>query len=181
MNHDETVKLLAFTQAAYLNFSPQDKEVTVNLWHAMLRDYTFDEAMAGLQVFIKTNESGFAPSVGQLIGCIKKIRRTKQGGELTEMEAWGLVSKAIKNSSYFAKEEYEKLPPLVQKAVGSPSQLREWGLSLSDQVHSVGQSNFMRSYRAVLQREEESAEVNSALKGMKGIAEHTFKALDEAS
>lgn len=177
MNREETLQLLMVTQAAYPNFKPQDKAVTLNIWHMMLEDCPYEVAMAGLQVFIKTDESGFAPSIGQLIGCIKKIQRTQNGEELTEMEAWVLVSQAIKNSGYYATEEFEKLPPLVQKAVGSPAQLREWALSPSDQVHSVGQSNFMRTYRTVLKRENESAVVNSALQG---ITAKTVKALEVA-
>ena len=34
---------------------------------------------------------------------------------MTEQEAWCLVSKAIKNSTYNATEEYEELPHILQR------------------------------------------------------------------
>lgn len=73
---------------------------------------------------------------------------------LNELEAWSLVEKAIRNSIYNSQEEFSKLPPLVQKAVGSPNVLRLWAAdgSYSEQVAS---SNFMRSYRNEAKKQEE--------------------------
>lgn len=34
-----------------------------------------------------------------------------------------------RNSGYHAEEEFARLPELIQKAVSSPGQLREWALS----------------------------------------------------
>lgn len=58
------------------------------------------------------------------------------------------------NSIYNSQEEFSKLPPLVQKAVGSPNVLRLWAAdgSYSEQVAS---SNFMRSYRNEAKKQEE--------------------------
>ena len=53
-------------------------------------------------------------------------------------------------------DEYNKLPPVVQKAVGSPSQLREWGMD-EDFNESVVSSNFMRVYRNELSKQHRDA------------------------
>ena len=74
--------------------------------------------------------------------------------ELTELEAWALVTKAIRNGLYGADEEFAKLPPLVQQAVGQPRCLTEWAM-LGAEDKAVTQSNFMRSYRAVVYRAKE--------------------------
>ena len=58
-----------------------------------------------------------------------------------------LVEKACRNSNYGAREEFDKLPPEIQRFVGSPNQLREWGMMNSDELKTVVASNFMRSYR----------------------------------
>ena len=45
---------------------------------------------AALQIYLRTNNTGFAPSVSQVIGCIYAL---KDNEELTEGEAWALVKK----------------------------------------------------------------------------------------
>ena len=47
-----------------------------------------------------------------------------------------------------AQEEFDNLPPLIQKIVVSPNQLSEWGRCDIEEVNTVIQSNFMRSYKA---------------------------------
>lgn len=78
-----------------------------------------------------------------------------------------MVRKAIANGIYGAETEYSKLPPLVQKAVGDPGQLRAWATSEAESLETVAQSNFMRCYRAELKRSEDNTlrlEVQEQLK-----------------
>jgi hypothetical protein len=152
MTREETIKLLMVIQSAYPNFKPPDKTVAVDTWHTMLRDMDYNVVQMGLRAYITSDTSGFAPSIGQLINT---IYLTQNPQELNEMEAWSLVSKALRNGYYGAVEEFDNLPPLVQKAVGTPDNLRNWSQTDMESVENVIQSNFMRSYRAVVKREEE--------------------------
>lgn len=152
MTRDETIKLLMVIQAAYPNFKPPDKTVAVDTWYTMLRDMDYNVVQMGLRAYITSDTSGFAPSIGQLINT---IYLTQNPQELNEMEAWSLVSKALRNGYYGAVEEFDNLPPLVQKAVGTPDNLRNWSQTNTESVENVIQSNFMRSYRTVVKREEE--------------------------
>lgn len=152
MTRDETIKLLMVIQSAYPNFKPPDKTVAVDTWYTMLKDMDYNVVQMGLRAYITSDTSGFAPSIGQLINTIYTIQNPQ---ELNEMEAWALVSKALRNGYYGAVEEFDKLPPLVQKAVGTPDNLRNWSQTDMESVENVIQSNFMRSYRAVVKREEE--------------------------
>lgn len=144
MERIEVAKLLATIQAYYPQYNPLDKTIAVNAWFDMLKEYPKELIENALRAFISTDTTGFAPSVGQLIGKMNEIQNI---GELNEMEAWTLVSKAIRNSGYHSTEEFEKLPELVQKSVGTPSQLRTWALdqNYNEQVVS---SNFIKCYRA---------------------------------
>ena len=108
--------------------------------------------MAAFKAYITTDTSGFAPSIGQLLDKVHAIQNPQ---ELNEMEAWSLVSKALRNGYYGAVEEFNNLPPLVQKAVGSPDNLRNWSQTDTNSIENVVQSNFMRSYRLVVNRENE--------------------------
>ena len=152
MTRDETIKLLMVIQSAYPNFKPPDKTVAVDTWYTMLKDMDYNVVQMGLRAYITSDTSGFAPSIGQLINTIYTIQNPQ---ELNEMEAWALVSKALRNGYYGAVEEFDNLPPLVQKAVGTPDNLRNWSQTDMESVENVIQSNFMRSYRTVVKREEE--------------------------
>jgi hypothetical protein len=76
---------------------------------------------------------------------------------MVEMEAWGIVLKAIQNSNYRAQELFDAFPLVIKQIVGSPNQLREWAQMESSVVNSVIQSNFMRSYTAKSKAEKEYA------------------------
>ena len=152
MTETEVRKLLAMTQAVYPNYNPPSKEAAVNAWLMCLSEYDNNVVMAAFKAYITTDTSGFAPSIGQLLDKLHAIQNPQ---ELNEMEAWSLVSKALRNGYYGAVEEFNNLPPLVQKAVGSPDNLRNWSQTDSESIENVVQSNFMRSYRLVVNRENE--------------------------
>ena len=105
-----------------------------------------------MKSYVRSDTSGFAPTPGQIIKTIQTIINPQA---LTETEAWLLVSKALRNGYYGAEREFVALPPLVQKAVGSPSQLRNWSQTDLDSIENVVQSNFMRTYRIEVKRAEE--------------------------
>lgn len=150
MTIEDTKRLLAAIDAIYPTFDVENPNATVEAWHWALEEYPVEAVKAALQIYIKSNNTGFAPSVSQLIGCMYK---PKENAELTEGEAWMLVKRAIGDSFYHAEERFEQLPPLVQRAVGNPSMLRQWGQTDSDEVNSVIMSNFQRTYRTLLSKQ----------------------------
>ena len=152
MTETEVRKLLAMTQAVYPNYNPPSREAAVNAWLMCLSEYDNNVVMAAFKAYITTDTSGFAPSIGQLLDKLHAIQNPQ---ELNEMEAWLLVGKALRNGTYGAVEEFNKLPPLVQKAVGSPDNLRNWAQTDSESIENVVQSNFMRTYRTVVNRAKE--------------------------
>ena len=151
MTRDETVNIIRVMVDSYPNYKPNNLSETVDVWHTMLSDYDYNLVSMALKSYILSDTSGFAPAIGQLVA---KMHSITQPQELNEMEAWSLVSKAIRNSIYNAADEYAKLPPIVQKAVGLPSQLMQWAIDDSYN-ESVVSSNFMRCYRIELAREKE--------------------------
>lgn len=153
VTRDETINILMMIQAAYPSFKVPDKTVAVNTWYSLLRDYEYSQVSAALKKYIQTNKSSFAPSIGQIIDEISDIYSEN---EENEMEAWILVQKAIRNSTYHADEEFAKLPEIVQKAVSHPRQLQEWAImeNIDGRAWNVMQSNFMRTYRAEVEKEK---------------------------
>lgn len=164
MTREDVIKLLMMIQAAYPNYKPQDKTVTVNMWHEMLKDYEANAVLASFKAYIGTDQSGFAPSIGQLLGRLKTAYN--EGESMEALEAWSLVSKAIRNGYYGAEAEYAKLPPMVQKAVGSPANIRNWATTDLKSVESVIMSQFISSYKTVQKREDETRDIKEQLKLM---------------
>ena len=152
MNREETKKIIKIICDAYPNYHPQDLSSTITTWSFLLEEYEYNKIAIALKTYITTDASGFAPSVGQLID---KLRTITAPSELTELEAWSKVSKALRNGLYGAEDEFNKLPPLVQKTVGSPSNLRQWAQTDAKSIENVIQSNFLRTYRNILKRDEE--------------------------
>ena len=57
-----------------------------------------------------------------------------------------------------SRADYLSLPPVIQRAVSSASQLCQWAMTDIESL-SVIQSNFMRSYRAALEAERQRAKI----------------------
>ena len=163
MTRDETIELLMMVQAAFPNYKPPDKTVAVNTWFLMLADYPYQQVQMALKAYIATDTSGFAPSIGQIID---KMQMINSHAEQNEMEAWSLVSKALRNGNYKSREEFEKLPDLVKEAVGSPENIHNWAQSDIKSIESVIQSNFIKSYRLVVNRQKEMQKLPKEIKAM---------------
>lgn len=153
MSSEETMKILAIIQATFPTWrvSDADKEFTLKAWHTVLADYPYEQIVYALKAYIKTDTKGFAPSPGQLINML--VSHTKDDTP-DEGMAWTLVHKAIRNGTYHAQEEFEKLPEDVQRAVGCYEQLNIWATDTEFNA-SVVSSNFKRVYRQVLERKKE--------------------------
>ena len=82
MTREDVIKLLMMVQAAHPNYKPPDKTVTVNMWHEMLKECDETSVMMGLKEFIKTDTSGFAPSIGQIISKMETVEKRIQISEL---------------------------------------------------------------------------------------------------
>ena len=162
MTREETVKIIRIMVDSYPNYKPNNISETVDVWQMMLSDYDYNLVAMALKAYILSDTSGFAPSIGQLVDKMKSITSPQ---ELNEMEAWSLVCDALSNCGYNYEEEYAKLPPLVQKAVGLPTQLQTWALTENLNKDVIG-SNFMRCYRIEVERQKEISKMPQNVREM---------------
>lgn len=162
----EAKKIIAVMLVSFPNFKPTDVDSMAETWADMLSEYSYSQVSMALKAYILSDTSGFAPAIGQLV---EKIQTVTQTQELNEMEAWALVSKAIRNGTYNSVEEFSKLPPLVQKSVGLPDQLRIWAMD-ENYNESVVSSQFIKTYRDELKRQQEISRLPS---NMQSIIQNT--------
>lgn len=94
----------------------------------------------------------FPPTIADVKKEMKKLVGTATN-ETTGIDEWNMIRKAVKNSAYCAKEEFDKLPPIAKRFVGSPSQLHDWAISY-DFNADVVRGQFMKQYDELKEREE---------------------------
>lgn len=164
---DETLKIFAVLKANYSNFFKTitriDAEAQVNLWTEMFADDDYTVVGAAVKSYIATNAEGYPPNVGQIKAHIRKLTQPEA---MTEQEAAMRIMKAIQNGYYGAEEEFNKLPPILQRLVGHPSQLRVWSQMKEDEVQTVVASNLMRSYKVVEERQRQTEALPSNIRNM---------------
>lgn len=157
MDKVESTKILAILRIAYPGFykgmSGKDHGDTVFLWATMFKDDAFELVSAAVKTFIASDEKGIPPHIGAIKEAIAKLT---QPDALTEAEAWNIVRGKI--SCYATRADFLALPPVIQRAVGSASQLCQWAMTDIESMPVI-QSNFMRSYRAALEAERQRAKI----------------------
>ena len=155
MNSKEANEVLAILKATYpagyRDLTPTDTKALVGLWARIFKDWPYSDVSNAVDSVIATNRSNFPPAPGIVMDRLIKNTSVQ---EMTEMEAWGLVYKAIKNSAWHAEEEFKKLPRSIQCTV-SPELLQSWASMPPDTVQSVIQSNFMRTFRSKKEQDRE--------------------------
>lgn len=154
MTKDQFKILVKAMKAVYTNpgFIPDNDAFDV--WYSMLKDLDYALASRAVQMHMQTEET--PPTVAGIRKQSAKLK-ADETDDLNETAAWSLVLKAIRRSTYYSDEEFAKLPPVVQRAVSSPRQLREWATleDVDGKTLTVIQSNFQRTFRAEQQRERE--------------------------
>ena len=165
MNKSETVKIIAVLKVAYPRFyvSIDEKEINLQIdtWQDMLSSEPYKLIEQAIKALICTLK--FPPTIADVK---EKIYLITNPNQVTEMEAWNLVLNAIESSAYESHKNFNNLPPLIQKIVGGPGQLKEWAMMNSEVVNSVVQSNFMRSYTVKVKAEKEYMALPESTKAM---------------
>ena len=166
MNIEETKKVAFIIKSNYpkyyQSFSDMDMRNMVEVWNAVFEGYSYPAVCAGVKAYMSNDTEGFPPVPGQIIDYIHKLTE-KPENRLTEAEAWSLVYKAICDSNYHSVERFNELPPIVQKAVGSPHVLQGWAQTDMADMEVI-KSNFQRGYRTAQDRHEEEAKIPESVK-----------------
>ena len=155
MTTDETKKVMAYLAAAYpryyANLTKGQVEKMSIPWHEALKEYSAGLVIAGVKSYIATDSSGFPPAPGQIIA---HIHESAPDTSVSAQEAWALVRKAVNVPWEKMQESFDSLPKAIRKAVGSAASLKELAQMDIATFESVAGSNFIRTYNAVVRREE---------------------------
>ena len=181
MEKEEVKRLLMTMEVTFPNFNikPEQLGFTLNAWHDALKEYSSAEIAMAYKTYLNTVSSPFAPSVSQLIGLVHTPREM---ANIDVSEAWAKVRNAIGRGAYNSKEEFLKLPPLVQKAVGSAEQIHLWATD-ENYNNEVVMALFQKNYKAICDRDntEQRLPTDAKARGeqirrdkLKGLDSNTF-------
>lgn len=154
MTRDEVVAVLGILKTAYPQFykdmSKQEMFNTIDLWTEMFSHENPMLVTAAVKNLI--NSFKWIPTIADIKEEMYKLTDTEQESPI---EIWNKIKGAIRNSGYNSYEEFQKLPEIAKKFVGSPNQLREWALSV-DYNDGVVKGQFLKQYDVLVKREKDS-------------------------
>lgn len=160
MTVDEFDILVKAMKAMYADPKFIADSTAYEMWYSLIGYMNYQTASEALQAHLRTSTR--LPAVADFV---KYASQKSNPQALNAEEAWALVTKALRNGLYGAEEEYAKLPPAIQKAVGSPINLREWAQLEKDDVQGVQKSHFVRAYRTEMERAEQDRLLPLGLRG----------------
>lgn len=154
MEREEFKILVKAMKAVYAQptFIP-DKDA-FDVWYGLLQDLPYEQTNLAIQKYMTSER--FPPTIADIRTKATEIIAPVEES-MSELQAWALVQRALRNSGYNSEEEFAKLPEACQRAVGTAANLKEWALMDSDQVATIEQSHFIRNYRTSVQRMKEEA------------------------
>lgn len=161
ITQDEFKILVKAMKAVYPQETFLPDEDAAKVWFGLLKDLDYKTLSHAVQKHMMV--SRFPPTIADLREQAVSVGNAVPDDQ-SELAAWSMVRQAISNSSYHSEEEFARLPPLIQKAVGNPANLREMAGMDMDTVNSVEQSHFIRSYRTMIAREREMQKLSPALR-----------------
>lgn len=143
MTRDDTKKMIMYLRTAYTGFLENvDLTAAVNVWHDAFKDVDVRVASEAVSNYVKT-----VPYTPTIAGIMKQVELIKDSQ--TDTDYWAMIQKAIGNSLYNSKEEFEKLPEICKSFVGSATALREMAMAETGLVNTVIKGQFLKRVEAI--------------------------------
>ena len=171
-------KLALAYPAQYARLGAAELKGQIELWSGTMEGYSLEQAVVGLQVFLRGDTKGFAPVPGQVIDCIERVQRPAEDG-YTNTECISLIRRAIGDALYHAEEAFERLPELCKRAVGTPRNLTEWAQLDTSAVETVISSQIIRALEATRVRMREDAKLPPSVREALRVASEPLYAVEK--
>ena len=158
MTREEVTQMLSLLKVTYPAFYSKMKRddliLIVDLWSDMFRDDDVNIVKYALKELIATH-SGYPPDIAAVKNKMKELCSSATG-EATDEDLWLVLKKSVSNGLYGAEQEFEKLPAVLKRYVGTPSTLTEMALIDTDTFNTVTHGQFLKQIKVIKEREEYS-------------------------
>lgn len=156
MTNEEVIKCLGILKISYPVFakglSKRDADNLIELWTVSFADYPYEVVSRAVYDLIGTKKD-FAPDIAAVKERVREMCAVA-AGEPTDADLWNLLCRAASNSAYNSESEYQKLPEILKRYVGSPSGLRDMAMIEENVFHTVTKGTFFKTIDIVRERME---------------------------
>lgn len=121
MTSKECLQLLGMMRSLFPNekqMTDEDIKVKAMFWSNIMRDISYQEALEGLNHYVSTSTTGFAPQPAHILNYARHKNR------LSDAEIEIHLRRALCDSTYHSTEQFDKLPDELKKIIGSPGELQ---------------------------------------------------------
>lgn len=168
MTRKETISVLKILKvsypAFYSKFSTSDMTAILDLWTEMFADDDIRVVKVALFKLLETHK-GYPPDIAALKEKIREVV-VAATGEPTDEELWQMLRRAASNGYYGAREEFDKLPRVVQRYLGSPSTLRDLSQIDERTLDTVTHGQFLKQIISLRERQEFADSLPEPVKAM---------------
>ena len=143
--------ILARIARFYPRFYENTDPAQVNAdWFPYFRDNSFQTVNRAVDACINTLR--FPPTVADIKA---QIVESYQQDRPTSIEAFQVISHAVSKATdkTSAAEQYNALPPILRKLVGTPNALQDWNRVSTEAFQTVVMSAIRESYTELVKRE----------------------------
>lgn len=160
MTVDEWKQIVKGLKAVYADPRFIPDENAMNMWYQLLKDLPYDLVSSATQAhMMQETAPPYPASIRKQVAELT----TPDEERISDLEAWSMVTVAVRNGIRGSRKEYDKLPPLVQKAIGSPSRIYELARGNSSDL-DYEKNVFLRSYRALIDKSRRDRELSRPLR-----------------
>lgn len=123
---------------------------SIELWYEELKDLDYQMATTELRKYVALNK--FPPTITDIRRCLIDFAEST---ELNKTQAWELVINTILEveKGGLATKRFEKLPSLIQAAIGGRIQFLE--LIDNKNGRGIARSNFIKAYEKLIEKDKE--------------------------
>ena len=174
MDRNGTKKLLEILKmsypSSYKSMTSEEASRTVDLYAEMFAEYEEIIVAQALKNYVRANQ--YPPTIAGIIEQINML-----SSELTPVDLWNELHKAVRNCGYRVREAYAELPDPVRRWVGSPGSLREIAFCDSAIVATVIRGEFLKSIGDVIKSEQARRGLSGEVR--RAIEESRVKMLED--
>lgn len=177
MTRNEFQILLKGMKAVYTDPKFIPDQTAWEIWYRLLCDLDYRVANIALERYMQT--SSYPPKPADIRSHAAQITNPEIN-DISPEEAFCYIRNAAQDGSYHSKENFAKLPLLIQKTIGSSENLSEIARMDPEEFETVEKSHFIRSYIAICEREKNDAKVSEKVRTAITEIKKQREALEEA-
>lgn len=145
MTRDDTKKMIMYLKSAFTGaFADAELSDVVAVWHDAFEDESPTVMSQAAKNFVKASK--YVPTIAGIQEQVDLIKQTETG-----VDMWKYIDKALRNSNYHAKEEFENMPEECRRFIGSAAALKELAGDSGGVAYSVAKGQFLKHVDSIRQ------------------------------